>query len=107
MVSIQQNSVVTQINLIKVEPQNQQQLVSLMTEQVESVMSKQPGFISSTIHKSVDGTRVVNYVQWSSQELLDAAHQTPEFAAHFQKYEQLIVEGGPYVYDIAYQDSTM
>lgn len=75
MVSIQQNNnFVTQINLIKVEPENQQQLLELMMEQAETVMAKQPGFISSNIHKSVDGTRVVNYVQWSSQDLLDAAH---------------------------------
>lgn len=76
-----------------------------MMEQAETVMAKQPGFISSNIHKSVDGTRVVNYVQWSSQDLLDAAHQTPEFKANFQKYKDLIIEGGPYIYEIVYQQS--
>ena len=107
MVSISYNDdFVTQINQIKVKPEDQEQLVKLMSEQAEQVMSKQPGFISINIHRSLDGTRVVNYVQWSTKELLDAAHATPEFIDYFQKYKELIVEGGPYLYEIIYQKTS-
>lgn len=103
MATIKQSSdLVTQINLLKVEPENQQRLLDLMLEQAQTVMFKQPGFISINFHKSVDGTRIVNYVQWSSQELLDAAHRTPEFIAHFQKYKDLVIEGGPLIYEVVY-----
>ncbi len=107
MVSIQPNGdFVTQINHIKVKPGDQDQLVKLMSEQAEQIMSKQPGFISINIHKSLDGTRVVNYVQWTTKELLDAAHATPQFVDYFQKYKELIVEGGPHLYEIIYQKSS-
>lgn len=106
MVSIRSDSdFVTQINHIKVKTENQDQLVKLMTEQAEEVMAKQPGFISINIHKSLDGTRVVNYVQWTTKELLDATHETPEFIDYFQKYKGFLLEGGPYLYEIAYQKS--
>lgn len=103
MPSIDRNATfVTQINHIKVEPKNQDALVQRMTEQIDEVAVKQPGFISSTIHKSRDGHHVVNYVQWESTDLLDAFHKTPEFQAHFQTYKDYVLEAGPVVYDIIY-----
>lgn len=96
----QENRFVTQINTIKVDPKNQARLVELMTEQARNVMAKLPGFISITLHRSVDGERVVNYAQWQSKELLDAAHDTPEFKASLAKYQPLTIEGGPHIHDI-------
>ena len=121
MPSIDRNATfVTQINHIKVDPKNQDALVQRMTEQIDEVAVKQPGFISSTIqpsgsrspmegdppaapsHKSRDGHHVVNYVQWESTDLLDAFHKTPEFQTHFQTYKDYVLEAGPVVYDIIY-----
>ena len=36
-------------------------------------MAGQPGFISISLHRSLDGKRIVNYIQWQSRELLHAA----------------------------------
>ena len=94
--------VVTQINVITVEPENQDKLVELMSQQVEEVMSQQPGFISINLHKSLDGTRVVNYVQWESQELLDRAHETPEFLDHFERYKGYLLDAGPRIYEVVH-----
>ena len=58
------DDITTLINVFTVEPKNQQRLVELLVETTEELMSKLPGFISSNIHKSLDGTQVVNYVQW-------------------------------------------
>ena len=91
---------VTQINVITVEPENQDRLVDLMTQQAEEVMSRQPGFISINLHKSLDGTRVVNYVQWESQELLDRAHETPGFLDHFERYKGYLIDAGPRIYEV-------
>ena len=30
-------------------------------------MQHLPGFISASIHRSLDGTKVINYAQWRSQ----------------------------------------
>jgi len=42
-------------------------------------MARQPGFISVSLHRSLDGRRIVNYIQWQSRDLLQSAHKSPEF----------------------------
>ena len=42
-------------------------------------MASQPGFISITLHRSVDGRRIVNYIEWQDRDMLKAAHHSPEF----------------------------
>ena len=91
---------VTQINHIKVAPENQGKLVAFMTEQLEKNIATQPGFISASIHRSHDGRHVVNYVQWTTKELLDAAHARPEFGRLFEQYRGFVIDGGPVLYAI-------
>ena len=103
MPRIQQSgpAIVTQINHIKVAPEHQDALVARMTEQLDRNMATQPGFISSSIHRSKDGHHVVNYVQWATEELLDAAHARPEFIERMASYKPYIIEAGPVLYDVA------
>jgi hypothetical protein len=42
-------------------------LVDVLVDATQTVMRKQPGFISANIHRSFDGTRVTNYAQGSSR----------------------------------------
>ncbi|MGH9630468.1 MAG: antibiotic biosynthesis monooxygenase family protein [Bryobacteraceae bacterium] len=51
------------------EPDKQQELIDTILDGVET-MTKQPppGFVSANLHRSHDGTRVVNYAQWRSLE---------------------------------------
>ena len=69
---------ITQITTAEVEDGQQNELLRLMTERAR-FMATQPGFISISLHRSLDGKRIVNYVQWASREQLIAAHHTPEF----------------------------
>jgi hypothetical protein len=55
---------VTLINVFTVEPENQQRLVEAWQRGTEEVMRHIPGFVSANIHRSLDGTKVVNYAQW-------------------------------------------
>ena len=81
--SIQQdNKIATLINVFTVEPKNQQHLVDLLIEATEKVMSQQEGFISANIHKSLDGTRVVNYAQWKSGEDFEKMLKNPRAIIH-------------------------
>ena len=42
------------------------------------------GFISTNIHQSLDGTRVVNYAQWRSQEDFEAIFDNRDMLPHFK-----------------------
>lgn len=78
-------SLLTVINVFTVEnPQQQQLLVDHLVINIEKA-KKQEGFISVNIHKSLDGTRVANYAQWSSKEALDRALKSEEFMAPVEK----------------------
>lgn len=67
MITITQNGdVVTLINVFSCEPENQQHLIDLWIRATEETLGKLPGIISATLHRSKDGTRVVNYAQWKS-----------------------------------------
>lgn len=58
----------TLINVFTVDPENQQKLVELLILATESSVRKIKGFISSSLHKSIDGTKVTMYAQWKSIE---------------------------------------
>src|SRR6187402_381715 len=76
------SKVTTLINVFTVEPNNQQRLVDLLIEATEKVMSQQEGFISANIHKSLDGTKVVNYAQWKSKEAFEKMLKNPTAITH-------------------------
>ena len=79
MPEIHENSdVVTQITTVKVPPDNQSEVLQLMAERAR-FMARQPGFVSVSLHRSKDGSHVVNYVQWNNRKQLEAAHHSPEF----------------------------
>ena len=58
----------TFINVFTVDPANQQELVDLLTLATESSVRKVKGFISSSLHRSIDRTKVTMYAQWKSME---------------------------------------
>ncbi len=92
------NNLVTLINVFTVEPENQQRLVDIFVEAGEA-MRKQPGFISAKIHRSLDGTRVINYVQWRSKEDLEAISNHPETTAHIDEIKKL-AKGNTSLYEV-------
>lgn len=69
MITITQDSgVVTLINAFSCEPQNQQHLIDAWIGATEEKLGALPGIISAALHRSKDGTRVVNYAQWKTAE---------------------------------------
>jgi quinol monooxygenase YgiN len=71
----------TFINSFRCEPSAQNEVVSINVDIVEDVASKFPGFISASVHRSIDGTLVVNYLQWESAEHLAAMQSSEAFQA--------------------------
>jgi heme-degrading monooxygenase HmoA len=64
---IANTNIVTQINVFTVQQGGQQALIELLTEAAQFA-SHTPGWISASVHRSLDGTRVVNYAQSESLE---------------------------------------
>ena len=93
------NQTVTQITFIEVESEKQPEALSLMTERAH-FMARQPGFISISLHRSLDGRRIVNYVQWQNRELLQAAHKSPEFRKAWRKFDDLTDQIDPHLYQV-------
>src|SRR5215469_325525 len=71
------NSVVTLINVFTVDPANQQRLVELLTRATEISVRHAPGFVSASLHRSTDGTKVTMYAQWRSVEDYETMRQDP------------------------------
>src|SRR5438067_10980201 len=93
------NQPVTQITVIEAEPEQQHEALSLMAERAR-FMARQPGFISISLHRSLDGRRIVNYIQWQSRDLLRAAHQSPEFRRAWSQFERLTDDSDPHLYEV-------
>jgi heme-degrading monooxygenase HmoA len=64
-------AIVAHINVFTVAPEKQQQLVDSLIETINAARTV-PGWLSARLHRSYDGTRVVNYVQYESQEAAQA-----------------------------------
>ena len=68
---------VTLINVFTVEPDHQQQLLELLARATETSVRHAPGFISSSLHRGLDGTKVTMYAQWRSVEDYQAMRENP------------------------------
>jgi hypothetical protein len=67
MIRIRQgDGAVTLINVFACEPGTQQPLIDTWIGAAEDVLGKVPGLLSAALHRSKDGTRVVNYAQFRS-----------------------------------------
>jgi heme-degrading monooxygenase HmoA len=98
------DDLVTQITTVKVPPDNQSEVLQLMTERAR-FMATQPGFISVSLHRSEDGSHVVNYVQWKDRRQLETAHHSPEFRKKWPRFGQLIEEAEPCLYEVAHVEA--
>jgi len=75
-------AVLTLVNVFTVKPEDQHQLVQLLIDATEQTMKHLPGFVSASIHRSLDGKKVINYAQWRSQKDFEAMRQNPKAGPH-------------------------
>jgi len=101
-ISVGDDGTTTLVNVFEVDPSNQDELVRLAIDGVSNIASKAPGFIRGAIHRSVDGTRVVNYLHWEDGAW-ERAHKTladdPHFVAHMQDVSK-IATASPNFYEV-------
>jgi heme-degrading monooxygenase HmoA len=104
MAEITKDGICTQITAVKLPAENQQAVVDLMIERAR-FMATQPGFVSVHLHRSRDGTHLINYVQWTTLEKLEAAHHSPEFRRKWPQFGKLANAIEPGLYDVAYSNA--
>lgn len=93
------NQPVTQITIVEAEPGKQAEALSMMTDRAR-FMSRQPGFVSISLHRSLDGRRIVNYIQWQSREQLQSAHKSPDFRKEWDRFDKVADEIDPHLYEV-------
>ena len=76
---------VTLINVFTVKPDNQQQLLELLAHATETSVRRAPGFISSSLHRGLDGTKVTMYARWRSVEDYQAMRENPAPLPYLQQ----------------------
>ncbi|WP_237212758.1 antibiotic biosynthesis monooxygenase family protein [Ruegeria lacuscaerulensis] len=74
------------VNLFTVDPVDQDALVEAWKSDAQW-MKKQPGYISTQLHKAVgDGSMYMNYAVWESVADFRAAFSNPEFQQQLSHY---------------------
>jgi len=96
--------IVTLINVFTVDPSKQQELVNTLIETTRRVWHLQDGFISASIHKSVDGKKVVNYVQWKGRQAFDKRLDDPQAIIQMNKILSMARADG-HLYEVVFTDS--
>ena len=73
------------INTLTVDPNEAAQLMEAWAADA-AWMRRQPGFISTQLHRGIAGSRVfLNYAVWESTEDFKRAFTHPEFRAHLAR----------------------
>jgi quinol monooxygenase YgiN len=92
--------VVTQINVFTVPQGGQEPLIALLKEAAASVRDV-PGWMSASLHRSLDGTRVVNYAQCASHEAWEAVMQKL-IAGGFLERNKALGTASPGLYEVVW-----
>ena len=94
-----ENDVVTLINVFTVDPEDQRELVRLLNAATDGVMKQMPGFVSASIHRSLDGRHVANYAQWRSEADFKAMLKNPMAQEHMAAARSL-ASAEPVLYEV-------
>ena len=101
MPTIKSNTdVITQINVFTVPESGQQALIDFLKEAAKFA-SATPGWMSASVHRSRDGTRVVNYAQSESLEAAQRIIKRLQSGGWLERNKAL-GEAHPGLYDVVF-----
>jgi quinol monooxygenase YgiN len=81
--------VTTLVNILTVEPENQQKLIRLLRDNTESVVSRLDGWISTSFIAATDQRHVLIYSQWRDLRSVEAMQSDPDMVAYFPRIAAL------------------
>ncbi len=94
-----EGNLVTLINVFETKPEQQQEVIDQWIRFVEAVPDE-PGMIGAALHRSTDGTRVVNYAQWRSEE--DFERFVQKYREQMEARRPLAERVDPHLYEVVY-----
>jgi len=80
---------VTLVNILTVEPPNQEKLVELLRHNTETIITTLKGWIATNLIASSDGKRVVIHSQWETAADIEAMRSDARMRAYFPKIAEL------------------
>jgi hypothetical protein len=92
--------VITQINVFEVPPGGQQALIDHLAK-AAAYARQEPGWISANLHRSLDGTRVVNYAQTESLQAAQAVIERLRAGGYIDRNRDF-GEAHPGLYEVAW-----
>ncbi len=93
--------VTTLINILTVEPENQEKLIELLRANTENVVSRLEGWISTSFIAAQDQRHVIIYSQWRDLASVEAMRANPEMVAYFPRIVALAAFDG-FAGDVVY-----
>ena len=99
------SGIATLINVFTVTAERQAAVVESLRAFTEKHARRLPGFIGAAVHRSVDGTQVINYAQWSSPQEMSQMLASASALVHLQQVRELAESITPHVYQVAYVGS--
>ncbi|HKF35953.1 MAG TPA: antibiotic biosynthesis monooxygenase family protein [Ktedonobacteraceae bacterium] len=94
-----ESHLVTVINVFETKPEQQQELIDQWIRFVEEVRGE-PGLIGTALHRSTDGTRVVNYAQWRSEA--DYSRFVKKYREQMEARRPAASRVDPHLYEVVY-----
>ena len=91
----------TVITTFEVTPGTCQDLLDLLTDAYENVISNQPGFIAAGLHVNDAQCRIANYSQWKRREDFQAMLRTDEMRERNRKINELCKSFEPVMYEVS------
>lgn len=91
------------INVFTVEPQHQQTWAEQLAYAIDPNMRQEPGYLSTNFHLSLDGTKIINYSQWTSVDEYEAAGaKLQKTVRPTQEFQSLVLQVEPHLYQVEY-----
>jgi len=96
------NAIFTLINTFHVSPENQRAVVESLERFTLFHARQMKGFIASSVHTSLDRTKVVNYVQWESKGHIETMLTSDVARRHLDEVSALANNIDPVTYEVAF-----
>ena len=96
-----EQAVFTLITVHNCTAENQRELTALLTEAASTIYRHLPGFVSASVHRSLDGSRVTNYAQWRTRAEFEAVRGISAVAPFIERVRSLISDADAHLYEVA------
>lgn len=98
------SGLVTSIEVLTVDPEQQQSVGEQIRHFTTDFLVHQPGFVSASVHRSWDGTHIINYIQWDNDASFEQTRTNVTLQQHVSRLRTLALNVHQDLYEIVYTD---